>query len=140
MNYWVGTSGFNYPEWRGSFYPAKLPAAKMLAYYAERFRTVEINNTFYRMPNEKAVRSWSESTPEGFKLTLKAPQAITHYARLRDCAQPVQRFVEVAATLGPKQGALLFQLPPYLKKDMVLLDAFLSTLPGVRAAFEFRHA
>jgi uncharacterized protein YecE (DUF72 family) len=140
MNYWVGTSGFNYPEWRGSFYPAKLPAAKMLAYYAERFRTVEINNTFYRMPNEKAVRSWSESTPEGFKLTLKAPQAITHYARLRDCAQPVQRFVEAAATLGPKQGALLFQLPPYLKKDMVLLDAFLSTLPGVRAAFEFRHA
>ena len=73
MNYWVGTSGFNYPEWRGSFYPEKLPAARMLSYYAERFRTVEINNTFYRMPNEKTVAGWSESTPEGFKLTLKAP-------------------------------------------------------------------
>jgi uncharacterized protein YecE (DUF72 family) len=139
VSYWVGTSGFNYPEWRGSFYPEKLPVAKMLAYYSERFQTVEINNTFYRMPNEKAVLGWSEGTPEGFKLTLKAPQAITHYARLRDCAQPLQRFLEVTATLGPKQGALLFQLPPYLKKDLALLDAFLSTLPQVRAAFEFRH-
>jgi uncharacterized protein YecE (DUF72 family) len=140
MKFWVGTSGFNYPEWRGSFYPEKLPAAKMLPYYAERFRTVEINNTFYRMPNENAVRGWSEATPEAFKLTLKAPQAITHYARLRDCAQAVRRFLEVAATLGAKQGALLFQLPPYLKKDLHLLDAFLETLPPVRAAFEFRHA
>jgi uncharacterized protein YecE (DUF72 family) len=140
MSYWVGTSGFNYPEWRGSFYPEKFPAAKMLPYYAERFRTVEINNTFYRMPNEKVVRGWSEATPEGFKLTLKAPQAITHYARLRDCEAPVTRFLELAATLGPKQGVILFQLPPYLKKDLPLLDAFLSTLPPVRAAFEFRHA
>jgi len=92
------------------------------------------------MPNEKVVQGWREATPEGFRLTLKAPQAITHYARLRDCTAPVARFLKLAATLGPKQGAILFQLPPYLKKDLPLLDAFLSTLPAVRAAFEFRHA
>ena len=141
MAIWVGTSGYNYPEWRGSFYPHKLPAAKMLPYYAERFATVEINNTFYRMPSEKSVAGWSEATPERFKLTLKAPQRITHQARLRDCAQLVQYFLQVAATLGPKLGALLFQLPPYLRKDLALFDAFLETLPpGVCAAFEFRHA
>jgi len=138
---WVGTSGYNYPEWRGSFYPHKLPAAKMLPYYAERFATVEINNTFYRMPSEKSVAGWSEATPERFKLTLKAPQRITHQARLRDCADVVQYFLQVSATLGPKLGALLFQLPPYLRKDLALFDAFLQTLPpGTCAAFEFRHA
>ena len=141
MAIWVGTSGYNYPEWRGSFYPQKLPATRMLPYYAERFATVEINNTFYRMPNEKSVAGWSQATPERFKLTLKAPQRITHQARLRDCAQLVQYFLQVAATLGPKLGALLFQLPPYLRKDLALFDAFLETLPpGVCAAFEFRHA
>ena len=141
MAVWVGTSGYNYPEWRGSFYPPKLPATKMLPYYAERFATVEINNTFYRMPNEKSVAGWSQATPERFKLTLKAPQRITHQARLRDCADLVQYFLQVAATLGPKLGALLFQLPPYLRKDLALFDAFLETLPpGVCAAFEFRHA
>ena len=141
MAIWVGTSGYNYPEWRGSFYPQKLPATQMLPYYAERFATVEINNTFYRMPNEKSVAGWSQATPERFKLTLKAPQRITHQARLRDCAQLVQYFLQVAATLGPKLGALLFQLPPYLRKDLALFDAFLETLPpGVCAAFEFRHA
>ena len=93
MAIWVGTSGYNYPEWRGSFYPHKLPAAKMLPYYAERFATVEINNTFYRMPSEKSVAGWSEATPERFKLTLKAPQRITHQARLRDCADVVQYFL-----------------------------------------------
>ena len=138
---WVGTSGFRYPEWRGSFYPERLPTANLLPYYAERFATVEINNTFYRMPNEKSVAGWSQATPERFKLTLKAPQRITHQARLRDCAQLVQYFLQVAATLGPKLGALLFQLPPYLRKDLALFDAFLETLPpGVCAAFEFRHA
>ncbi len=141
MAIWVGTSGYNYPEWRGSFYPHKLPAAKMLPYYAERFATVEINNTFYRMPSEKSVAGWSEATPERFKLTLKAPQRITHQARLRDCADVVQYFLQVSATLGPKLGALLFQLPPYLRKDLALFDAFLQTLPpGTCAAFEFRHA
>jgi uncharacterized protein YecE (DUF72 family) len=140
MTVWVGTSGYNYPEWRGSFYPEKLSAPKMLPYYAERFSTVEINNTFYRMPNEKSVNGWSEATPERFKLTLKAPRRITHEARLRDCADSVRHFLQVAATLGPKLGALLFQLPPYLKKDLALLDAFLDAFPPrVCAAFEFRH-
>lgn len=141
MALWVGTSGYNYPEWRGSFYPEKLPAAKMLPYYAERLSTVEINNTFYRMPTEKTVAGWSQATPPGFKLTLKAPQQITHVARLRDCAEAVRRFIEVAQTLGPKLGALLFQLPPYLRSNDALLREFLQTLPeALPAAFEFRHA
>jgi uncharacterized protein YecE (DUF72 family) len=141
MNLWVGTSGYNYPEWKGSFYPEKIKSDQMLPYYAERFATVEINNTFYRMPNEKAVAGWSEATPARFKLTLKAPKRITHDARLKDCADSTKRFLEVAATLGPKLGALLFQLPPFLKKDLALLDAFLETLPkDVCGAFEFRHS
>jgi uncharacterized protein YecE (DUF72 family) len=138
---WVGTSGYNYPEWRGTFYPEKLAAAKMLPYYAERFATVEINYTFYRAPNEKILEGWSSATPEQFKLTLKAPKRITHDARLRDCADRVRQFLETAAVLGPKLGALLFQLPPNLKKDVPLLDAFLDAFPPrVCAAFEFRHA
>ncbi|MGH8309627.1 MAG: DUF72 domain-containing protein, partial [Steroidobacteraceae bacterium] len=137
MAIWVGTSGYNYPEWRGSFYPEKLPAAKMLPYYAERLSTVEINYTFYRAPNKKILEGWSSATPERFKLTLKAPKRITHDARLRDCADNVRYFTETAATLGPKLGALLFQLPPGFRKDLAVLDAFLQTFPpGVRAAFE----
>ena len=137
---WIGTSGYNYPEWRGSFYPEKLPAAKMLPYYAERFPTVEINYTFYRAPNEKILDGWSRATPPEFKLTLKAPRRITHDARLRDCGDAVRQFMETAATLGPKLGVLLFQLPPNLKKDLPLFEAFLETFPPrVRAAFEFRH-
>lgn len=141
MATWVGTSGYNYPEWRGSFYPQKLPAAKMLPYYAGHFPTVEINYTFYRTPNRKTLEGWSEATPERFLLTLKAPRRITHIARLKNCAEPLGWFLETAATLGPKLGALLFQLPPYLRKDLEVFDAFLAILPpGTRAAFEFRHA
>ena len=140
MAIWVGTSGYNYPEWKGNFYPDTMPAAKMLPYYAERFPTVEINYTFYRAPNEKILDGWSKATPERFKLTLKAPKRITHDARLRDCGDPVRQFLETASTLGPKLGALLFQLPPNLKKDLALLDAFLGSFPPrVCAAFEFRH-
>ena len=94
---WVGTSGYNYPEWKGSFYPATLPAAKMLPYYAERFPTVEINYTFYRTPNEKILDGWNQATPDRFKLTLKAPKRITHDARLRDCGDRVRQFLETAA-------------------------------------------
>jgi uncharacterized protein YecE (DUF72 family) len=138
---WIGTSGYNYPEWKGSFYPETLPAAKMLPYYAERFPTVEINYTFYRAPNEKILKGWSRATPEQFRLTLKAPKRITHDARLRDCGDRVRQFLEVAATLESKLGSLLFQLPPNLKKDLPLLDAFLDTFPPKAcAAFEFRHA
>jgi uncharacterized protein YecE (DUF72 family) len=140
MAIWIGTSGYNYPEWKGTFYPETLPAAKMLPYYAERFPTVEINYTFYRTPNEKILEGWNNATPDRFKLTLKAPKRITHDARLRDCADRVRQFLETAATLGPKLGALLFQLPPNLKKDLALLDAFLDAFPPrVCAAFEFRH-
>ena len=140
MGLWVGTSGYAYPEWRGSFYPEKMQTAKMLPYYAERFPTVEINNTFYRMPNAKLLEGWSAQTPEHFRLTLKAPQRITHQKRLRDCADDVKYFLEVAATLGPKLGAILFQLPPYLRINLEVLDGFLEMLPaGLCAAFEFRH-
>jgi uncharacterized protein YecE (DUF72 family) len=139
--YWVGTSGYNYPEWKGSFYPETLPASKMLAYYADRFPTVEINYTFYRSPTEKVLEGWSRTVPEHFAFTLKAPRRITHDARLRDCGEAVRRFLDTAAVLGPKLGTLLFQLPPNLKKDLDLFDRFLETFPPkVRAAFEFRHA
>ena len=138
---WIGTSGYNYPEWKGSFYPSDLPAARMLPYYAARFPTVEINYTFYRMPNEKLVGGWAAQTPEAYKLTLKAPRRITHDSRLKNCAELVDGFCRVAGTLGPKLGALLFQLPPNLKKDLALFDAFLNDLPPkAPAAFEFRHA
>jgi uncharacterized protein YecE (DUF72 family) len=140
MAIWVGTSGYNYPEWKGSFYPENLSAAKMLPYYAERFPTVEINYTFYRAPNEKILEGWSKATPDRFKLTLKAPRRITHDARLRDCGDRVRQFFETSANLGPKLGALLFQLPPNLKKDLALFDLFLEAFPPrVCAAFEFRH-
>jgi uncharacterized protein YecE (DUF72 family) len=137
---WVGTSGYNYPEWKGHFYPSDLPTAKMLPYYAARFPTVEINYTFYRMPNEKLVGGWSEQTPEPYRLTLKAPRRITHDSRLKNAGELVQGFCRVAASLGPKLGALLFQLPPNLKKDLAVFDAFLEELPPrVCAAFEFRN-
>jgi uncharacterized protein YecE (DUF72 family) len=137
---WVGTSGYNYPEWKGSFYPANLPQAKMLPYYAARFPTVEINYTFYRMPTEKLVAGWAAQTPTPYKLTLKAPRRITHDSRLRGCGPLLTAFCGAAAALDDKLGALLFQLPPTAKKDLPLFDAFLADLPpGARAAFEFRH-
>jgi uncharacterized protein YecE (DUF72 family) len=137
---WVGTSGYNYPEWKGSFYPQDLPAAKMLPYYAARFPTVEINYTFYRMPNEKLVAGWAAQTPDPYKLTLKAPRRITHDSRLRNCGDLVSAFCGVAGTLGDKLGALLFQLPPNFKKNPEVLREFVELVPeGTRAAFEFRH-
>lgn len=137
----VGTSGYQYPEWRGTFYPEKFSTDKMLAYYAERFPTVEINYTFYRMPNEKMLEKWAAGTPEGFTFTLKAPRRITHDAKLQRCEDLVQGFCRVSRTLGPKLATLLFQLPPTMKKDAAVLRAFVELLPdGTRAAFEFRHA
>ncbi len=136
----IGTSGYNYPEWRGSFYPEKFPTAKMLAYYAERFATVEINYTFYRMPNAKTVAGWDAETPAGFAFALKAPQRITHIARLKDVDEPLRYFLDTAARLGPKLGPILFQLPPNFKKDVSRLGDLLVQLPSGRAfAFEFRN-
>jgi uncharacterized protein YecE (DUF72 family) len=141
MAVYVGTSGYNYPDWRGSFYPEKFPAAKMLAYYAERFNTVEVNYTFYRMPTAAQLETWAKTTPDGFRFTLKAPRRITHDAKLQRCEELARSFCQVAATLGPKLGVLLFQLPPTFKRDDAVLGDFLDLLPeGTRAAFEFRHA
>ncbi len=140
MRFWVGTSGYNYPEWRGSFYPEKLSARAMLPYYAARFSTVEINYTFYRTPTAAILEGWAQVTPPHFKLTLKAPKRITHIARLKDCAEPLEYFLKVARTLGPKLGVILFQLPPAMKQDLARLESFLELLPeGIEAAFEFRH-
>lgn len=140
MRVQVGTSGYSYKEWKGSFYPSDLPAAKMLAYYAERFGTVEINNTFYRMPEARTLARWAEEVPEGFVFVLKAPQRITHQKKLTDCADDIRYFFEVADSLGARQGPTLFQLPPYARKDAGKLREFLQMLPRDRkAAFEFRH-
>jgi uncharacterized protein YecE (DUF72 family) len=140
----VGTSGYSYVPWKGPFYPEKLPAAKMLAFYAGRFSTVEINNTFYRMPQPALLERWAAETPERFGFALKSPRQITHDKRLMDVEAPLRRFCEVAQVLGEKQGPLLFQLPPFLKKDLPRLESFLATLtevaPQARAALEFRHA
>ncbi len=139
--FWIGTSGYNYPEWKGSFYPEKLPATRMLSYYADRFSTVEINYTFYRMPTEKLLTGWAGTTPEHFRFTLKAPRRITHDARLQQCEELVRAFCRAAQALGPKLGVLLFQLPPSFKKNLEVLDGFLEYLPPrTPAAFEFRHA
>lgn len=136
----IGTSGYSYKEWKGNFYPEDMSAAKMLPYYAERFSTVEINNTFYRMPSEKMLADWVKATPDGFEFTLKAPRRITHDARLKDCRDSVELFCSRAQTLGPKLGVLLFQMPPYFRLDLDVLREFLGWLPeGIRAAFEFRH-
>ncbi|HUL02336.1 MAG TPA: DUF72 domain-containing protein [Gemmatimonadales bacterium] len=137
----VGTSGYNYPEWKGTFYPAKLPTAKMLPFYAERLPTVEINYTFYRMPNAKTVAAWVEATPPGFTFVLKAPKRITHDARLKFVEKPLMFFCDTAAGLGGKLGPLLFQLPPNFKKDTERLRDLLPLIPpAIRCAFEFRHA
>ncbi|HTD68355.1 MAG TPA: DUF72 domain-containing protein [Candidatus Limnocylindria bacterium] len=137
---WVGTSGFQYPEWKGKFYPEKFSPKKMLSFYAERFNTTEINYTFRRMPSETTLANWSAETPERFRFTLKAPQQITHFNQLRECESLVQHFTDVAQTLGPKLGTILFQLPPSLPHDGALLSDFLDSLPPkTNAAFEFRH-
>jgi len=137
----VGTSGYNFPEWRGSFYPPKLATAKWLAYYAQQLGTVEINYTFYRMPNAKTIAGWDAATPEGFNFVLKAPQRITHIARLKNIDDPLRFFVETIRKLNAKLGAVLFQLPPNFKKDLARLSDLLTQFPSdVRAACEFRHA
>jgi uncharacterized protein YecE (DUF72 family) len=140
MQMLAGTSGYSYKQWLGHFYPEKLPAKEMLRYYAERFPTVEINNTFYRMPAESLLERWAQEVPESFAFTLKAPQRITHQKRLKEVASDVAEFTRRAAVLGSKLGMLLFQLPPYLRKDLPRLRDFLAALPpGRRAAVEFRH-
>jgi uncharacterized protein YecE (DUF72 family) len=140
MELLAGTSGYSYKEWKGAFYPEKLPASEMLRFYAGRFRTVEINNTFYRLPAENMLARWSAEVPDGFAFTLKAHRRISHEKRLRDAGSDVAAFLQRSAALGAKLGALLFQLPPSLRKDLPRLEDFLALLPADgRVAFEFRH-
>ncbi len=140
MNLYVGTSGYSYKEWKGTFYPEDLPQKQMLRYYGEHFTTVEINNTFYRMPNEALLEGWGAEVPENFKFVLKAPQQITHIKRLKETDGSVSHLFNVARRLGARLGPVLFQLPPNMKKDAARLRDFLALLPAEhRAAFEFRH-
>jgi uncharacterized protein YecE (DUF72 family) len=139
MNLHVGTSGYSYPAWKGSFYPRGLPARQMLRHYGERFRAVESNYTFRSLPTRAVVAAWMDAVPAGFKFALKAPQQITHRKRLKDVAGPVAEFLEVASGLKRRLGPLLFQLPPNFKKDVPRLRDLLALLPRRRAALEFRH-
>jgi uncharacterized protein YecE (DUF72 family) len=137
----IGTSGFSYKEWKGTFYPEDLPPSEMLRFYSGRFSSVEINNTFYRMPQASVLSGWAEQVPDGFTFALKASQRITHRSRLKEAGDAVRFFFGVATTLGDRLGPVLFQLPPNLKKDLPRLLDFLPHVPaGSRAAFEFRHA
>jgi uncharacterized protein YecE (DUF72 family) len=141
MRLLTGTSGYNFPEWKGSFYPAKLPTAKWLEYYAQQLGTVEINYTFYRMPSAKTIAGWDAATPATFTFVLKAPQRITHIARLKNVDESLRFFLETARQLGPKLGPILFQLPPNFKKDVALLGDLITQFPAdLRCAWEFRHA
>ena len=140
---YAGTSGWAYASWKPDFYPAKLPSAKFLGYYASQLNTVEVNYTFRRFPTEKLLRGWIETTPSDFKFCVKANQKITHVARLRDVAEFNSQFLTALQPLDAekKLGPVLFQLPPFVKCDASLLKDFLDGLPrGLRAAFEFRHA
>ena len=140
MNLYVGTSGYSYKEWKGTFYPGDMPAKGMLHYYGERFRTVEINNTFYRLPKTSVLEAWSGEVPADFKFVLKAPRQISHMKRLKDAADSVSYLLEAAWTLEERLGPLLFQQPPNLEKDVPRLRDFLALLPSKRrVAFEFRH-
>jgi uncharacterized protein YecE (DUF72 family) len=137
----AGASGYSFKEWRGDFYPEKMKPEEMLAWYAERLPTVEINNTFYRMPATAMLEHWAQTTPEAFRFAIKASRRITHDARLKpECADSIEYLYRNLAALGARRGPVLFQLPPVLKKDVARLSAFLRLLPENHgAAFEFRN-
>jgi uncharacterized protein YecE (DUF72 family) len=136
----IGTSGFSYKEWCGSFYPEKIAGPKMLAFYAGHFPTVEINYTFRRMPRREMLEKWCGETPDTFRFSLKAPERITHTARLQNVQSEVGYFIETAQALGERLGPTLFQLPPVFKKDLAVLNEFLERLNGrMKSAFEFRN-
>ena len=140
MQILVGTSGYSYKEWKGPFYPKNLKSDEMLGYYGKQFATVEINNTFYRMPKESVLQNWAAQVPASFRFVLKASRRITHLQRLKDVEGPLSYLINTATVLGKKLGPLLFQLPPNMKKDLSRLEIFLALLPdGRRTALEFRH-
>ncbi|MEQ9400957.1 MAG: DUF72 domain-containing protein [Longimicrobiales bacterium] len=141
MHLHVGTSGYSYKEWKGSFYPDDIKNADMLRHYGERLGAVEINNTFYRLPRVSVLDGWAEQVPDTFRFSIKASRKITHFKRLKpESKEETDYLLETVQTLGPLLGVVLFQLPPNLKKDTERLAAFLEFLPnGAPAAFEFRH-
>lgn len=141
MRLHVGTSGYSYPKWKGSFYPLKMRREGMLAYYAERFGAVEINSSFYRMPAAEVLKSWTAEVPRSFRFAFKAPQSITHFKRLKGAATATRQFVRAVRATKTHRGPLLFGLHPNSKKDLPRLARFLRLLRGQpRIAFEFRHA
>jgi len=138
--YYVGCSGWHYEHWRGLYYPQDLPNAKWLSFYARQFHTVELNNTFYRLPSEKAFTTWRESTPDNFMFAVKVSRFITHIKRLRNVGPAVEAFLSRADFLGEKLGPLLYQVPPSMKRNDELLQSFLSSLPRrYQHVIEFRH-
>lgn len=140
MKLYVGTSGYSYKEWKGSFYPEKIPAAEMLSYYASRLPAVELNNTFYRLPQRSMVESWRTQVPDDFRFSVKAAQRITHFKRLKGAGAETKYMLDTISALENRLGVVLFQLPPNMKKDLERLDSFLRELPAdTPAAFEFRH-
>jgi uncharacterized protein YecE (DUF72 family) len=141
MDFHIGTSGFSYKEWKGHFYPSDLPPSRMLGYYATRFNTVEINNTFYRMPRAEMLAKWRDTVPPGFRFVLKTPKRITHQKKLEDTAEEMTYLAEVSTELGEARGPFLVQIPPYLHADFALLERFLGGIPSdVSFALETRHA
>lgn len=139
MQLFVGTSGYSYKEWKGPFYPEDLPDKEMLNYYSSQLPAVEINNTFYRLPSAKMLENWHEQVPESFRFVLKASRKITHFKKLKETDEETNYLFNTAATLGKQLGVILVQLPPYLRKDLDLLQNFLKLLPDGKATFEFRH-
>ncbi|HZW38762.1 MAG TPA: DUF72 domain-containing protein [Ignavibacteriaceae bacterium] len=139
MNLYVGTSGYSYKEWKGNFYPSDLSEKKMLKYYAEHFNTVEINNTFYRMPKADVLKSWKNDVPVDFKFIIKSPKRITHSKNI-ESNDPINYLINTVQVLDNNLGPILFQFPPYFKKYMDRLQPFVETIPdNIKAAFEFRH-
>ena len=140
MKLYVGTSGYSYKEWKGSFYPEQIPAAEMLSYYASRLPAVELNNTFYRMPQRSVVESWKTQVPAGFRFSVKATRSITQFRRLKDAAALTKSMLETVSALGDRLGVVYFRLPEDMKKDLARLETFLRELPAdVPIAFDFRH-
>jgi uncharacterized protein YecE (DUF72 family) len=137
----IGTSGYSYSAWKGSFYPEKLSSKKMLSYYGEHFDACEMNGTFYKLPSAESVAMWMPQVPSAFQFAVKAPQRITHFQRLKEVDETVAEFLKVASVLKKQLGPLLFQLPPNFKKDLDRLRPCLKLIPkSKRVAFEFRHA
>jgi len=140
VHYHIGTSGWHYDDWRSRFYPEKLPKAKWLEFYAQQFSTVELNNSFYRLPSEEAFNKWHDSSPAGFTFAVKVSRFITHIKRLKDCDEAVENFMSRAAGLKEKLGPLLCQLPPGLHRNDETLENFLKKLPqSLKHVIEFRH-